>query len=240
MGQVRYWGQLALVAVFILSALLVTERRDGLGREGDGQSANFNIQALLDSPLKASRPAGDSSQQRKFRQANKVGLAKDSTSAERDSLAQNGRDWLSQLQEDEFQSGHPFQLLKDRNLLDEIVSRGVIGFARDTYRSGDFGQGLGYDIVKYEVETQDGKTHFVLAYREKTAPAQTGVGLPDLRPTSMAVLMADDEGYQIHAFQNGSEVGSVHVEQNVALREVFRRLEHSTPLLTSRDPQSVK
>lgn len=75
---------------------------------------------------------------------------------------------LSQsLEEDEILDANPFAHLSTLEPLQKIMQKGVAHFKRETFRSADFHDESGYDMLSYDIEHNDGSKSGVIAYLEK-------------------------------------------------------------------------
>lgn len=150
------------------------------------------------------------------------------------------RELLDSLLGDEFSQGNPFDSLDNVYPFALMLQKGVRSFSRDAYRSPQFMGGLGYDVVKYEVVHPDQSRSFVLAYKDKTAPAQVAIGRKDSRPVfSLFMVPQDQDQVYMSLFENGRPVTNKVVSMESALAQITARVDSST-LLSSRSPQSVR
>ena len=150
-------------------------------------------------------------------------------------LDQETKDLLSQMQADQFQSGNPYHNLSNVYPVAILLSKGVVRWNRHVFRSGDFNQEYGYDVVKYEVTHQDTSTSYILAYRDKSLDQRLWLGEEDQRPTLATFLINRGDGrvFRMH-FQNGEIIQSDNEDLSIALSNVQERVEKATPV-ASRD-----
>lgn len=143
---------------------------------------------------------------------------------------------LQRMQADEFDQGNPFLTLASVYPMALLLSRDVKSYSRGAYRSTQFLGGVGYDVVKYEVEDANGGLSFILAYKEKTAANQVAIGARDRRPTFSLFIIPQDETQVFYSlFQDGQLIENQAVPREQAVLQVTQRIEQSTPLLTARD-----
>lgn len=150
-------------------------------------------------------------------------------------LPQGAKSLIESMVSDEFDIGNPFVTIDIVYAMGLILQRGVQNFHRDAYRSPQFTQDLGYDVLKYEVVNNDGQSSFILAYKDKTGPGQTGIGLRDMRPSFAIILVPQDEGlFHLSFFAPGKPAESHNVAKEDAMKRILSHISPSTPLLTSR------
>jgi hypothetical protein len=143
------------------------------------------------------------------------------------------------MQSDEFAQGNPFYSLNNVYPVAMILDYGVKSFQRDAYRSHHFLGGMGYDVVKYQIEHSDGRFSYILAYKEKTGPDQIAIGQRDSRPTfSLFLVPQDQEHVFLNLYQDGKSVQNEVLVRDLAIRQVKAKIIEATPLLTARDPDA--
>ncbi len=151
-------------------------------------------------------------------------------------LQKPAQELINSMQDDEFDRGNPFYSLNNVYPVALIIDQGVKRFRRDAYRSSHFLGGLGYDVVKYEIEHANGARSYILAYKEKTGPNQIAIGHSDARPTfSLFVVPQDEAQVFLSLYQDGRPVQNELVDRDLGLRQVTTKVDQSTPLMTARD-----
>lgn len=145
------------------------------------------------------------------------------------------KDFLTQMQTDRFQSGNPYHNLSNIYPVALLLSKGVVHWNRHVFRSADFNQENGYDVVKYEITHDDTSTSYIFAYREKNLAERLWLGEEDKRPTLATFLVNRGDGrvFRMH-FLNGEIEQSDNVDLSVALSSIQDKVEKSTPI-ASRD-----
>lgn len=157
------------------------------------------------------------------------------------SLDTTEKSLLESLMQDEFSRGNPFDSLNNVYPLALILQKGVLSFERSAYRSPQFIGNLGYDVLKYEIQHRDQTRSHILAYKEKTAPAQVVIGSRDNRPVfSLFLVPHDQDQVYMSIFESGKPITNQVVSTEVALNSVMRRVDSSTPLLSARSSHDFK
>ncbi|MGE0763763.1 MAG: hypothetical protein AB7N80_10840 [Bdellovibrionales bacterium] len=147
---------------------------------------------------------------------------------------------IERVQSDEFNQGNPFYSMNNVYPIALILQKGVKSFNRDAYRSPQFMGGMGYDVVKYEILHTDRSKSYILAYKEKTGPDQVAIGRRDSRPVfSLFLVPHDQDQVYMSLYENGQPVTNHVVATESALSQITARVDQSTPLLSSREPQST-
>lgn len=150
-------------------------------------------------------------------------------------LPETAQKLIESMINDEFDVGNPFTSIDKIYAMGLILQRGVKSFHRDVYRSSQFTRDLGYDVLRYEVMNSDGQSSFIMAYKEKTAVGQTGIGQRDERPVFAMILVPQDEGqFHLSLFSSGQPALSQTVTKEEAMDRLLSRIDQSTPLLSSR------
>lgn len=150
-------------------------------------------------------------------------------------MDKESRELLSQMMNDKFQSGNPYHNLSNVYPVALILSKGITQWNRHVYRSSDFNQEYGYDVVKYTVTHDDTSTSYIFAYREKGADQKLWLGEEDKRPTFASFLVNRGDGRVFRMnFQNGEIEHSDNVDLSVALNSMQDKMNKATPI-ASRD-----
>jgi hypothetical protein len=71
------------------------------------------------------------------------------------------------LAQDELGEQNPFASLSTLDPLNQVFNHGVIGFTRQAYRSPDYQEEIGYDLLSYDIEQKNHTHSTVLAYLER-------------------------------------------------------------------------
>lgn len=146
-------------------------------------------------------------------------------------IDQETRELLSQMQADRFQTENPYHNLTNVYPVALILSKGVAKWNRHVFRSSDFNQEYGYDVVKYEITHDDTSTSYILAYREKSLDQRLWLGEEDQRPTLTSFLVNRGDGRVFRMnFMNGEIVQSDNVDLSVALEPLEDKVEAATPI----------
>ena len=82
------------------------------------------------------------------------------------------KDLVLQLSEDEFHSGHPFELQRQRVFWKEIVAKNILDYQRRVFRSPQFQDQTGYDLIVYELQLANDQKAFVIAKTEDASKTQ--------------------------------------------------------------------
>ena len=144
---------------------------------------------------------------------------------------QETKDLLGQMQADRFQSENPYHNLSNVYPVALMLSKGVVRWNREVYRSADFNQEYGYDVVRYQVTHQDISTSYIFAYREKSLDQRLWLGEEDQRPTLASFLINRGDGRVFRmSFVNGEITQSDSVDLSVALSNMENKVERATPI----------
>lgn len=148
---------------------------------------------------------------------------------------QETADLLRQMQADRFQTENPYHNLTNVYPVALMLSKGVSRWNRHVYRSSEFNQEYGYDVVKYEITHDDTSTSYILAYREKSLDQRLWLGEEDQRPTLTTFLVNRGDGrvFRMH-FTNGEITQSDNVDLTIGLSAIEDKIDTTTPI-ASRD-----
>lgn len=69
--------------------------------------------------------------------------------------------------QDEIAAENPFANLSTLDPLNSIYSKGILNFQRQAFRSSEYREEFGYDLLEYDIEHKDHSHSIVLAYVEK-------------------------------------------------------------------------
>jgi len=137
------------------------------------------------------------------------------------------------LEQDELKDENPFAHLSNLEPLRLLMKKGVAKFHRDTYRSPDYQEESGYDLISYEIEHTDGGKSTILAYLEKpSASIWRNVGAPDQRVAYVVFLVAQGEKTFYSAFRAGDLIEQSELSIADAQNLVAKRLSESVPFLS--------
>lgn len=142
---------------------------------------------------------------------------------------------LSQsLEQDELKDENPFAHLSSLDPLQQIMQKGVAKFHRETFRSPDYQDESGYDLVSYEIEHTDGSKSFVLAYLEKPElSAWRNIGAPDPRLTFVMFMVAGADGNSSYSFfKSGDLIEQSKLTNAEAETLVGSRISEGVPFLS--------
>ena len=150
-------------------------------------------------------------------------------------MDKESRELLNQMMADRFQSESPYHNLSSVYPVALILSKGVTSWNRHVYRSSDFNQEYGYDVVKYVITHDDTSTSYLFAYRQKTAEQRLWLGEEDKRPTLATFLVNRGDGRVFRmSFNNGDIEQSDNIDLSVALNSMQDQMKKATPI-ASRD-----
>ncbi|MBX3022259.1 MAG: hypothetical protein KF799_11355 [Bdellovibrionales bacterium] len=113
--------------------------------------------------------------------------------------------------QDEFGNVSPFGQLNTIAPLTQMMNKGVVGFNRQAYRSPQYKEEVGYDLLQYEIEHKDGSKSYVLAYLER--PLE---GNPDELVPVVIVM----QGHQGAAKQSLFRSGQLVEQGDLSLAQV--------------------
>lgn len=150
-------------------------------------------------------------------------------------MDKESRELLNQMMTDRFQSQNPYHNLSSVYPVALILSKGVTRWNRHVYRSSDFNQEYGYDVVKYVITHDDTSTSYLFAYRERNIEQRLWLGEEDKRPTLATFLVNRGDGRVFRMnFVNGDIEQSDNIDLSVALDSMQNKMNKATPI-ASRD-----
>lgn len=120
---------------------------------------------------------------------------------------------------------NPFARLSTLKPLDAVLAKGVLSFKRQAYRSPNYKEESGYDLVSYQITHPDQTSSVILAYLEPTLEG------PDAVPVVLIVLNGPEHARQA-LFRAGELTESQSVPLSVAQGMVARRLNAGVPFLS--------
>jgi hypothetical protein len=137
------------------------------------------------------------------------------------------------LEQDELKDENPFTHLSTLDPLQQIMFRGVAHFKRETFRSPDYQEESGYDLVAYEIEHTDGSKSSILAYLEKLDSTEArGVGMPDERVPFVVFVVANGESVSSSIFRGGALINQTDISPGEAEAMISHRLSLGVPFLS--------
>jgi hypothetical protein len=141
---------------------------------------------------------------------------------------------LSQsLEQDELKDENPFAHLANLDPLRQVMQRGVAKFHRETFRSPDYQDESGYDLLSYEITHTDGGKSTILAYLEKTdATIWRNVGAPDQRTVFVVFYVSSGDKMLYSYFRGGDLIEQAEVSSADAGTQVAKRLSQGVPFLS--------
>lgn len=107
------------------------------------------------------------------------------------------------LMEDELVSGNPFANLSSSEPLNGIYARGVFNFDRQTFRSSNYIDESGYDVIRYDIEHSDHTHSFILAYVESDRGLAHIGEAGAARVPVVLILSSGPAEWQNYTFRNG-------------------------------------
>lgn len=137
------------------------------------------------------------------------------------------------LLQDEFGDLAPFQDVAHSESLKEVLDKGVKRFDRQAYRSSQFVWSEGYDVVRYEIDHEDGTKSYVLAYRDSGSHEAPKVGTDkDLRDIRVLVYATENaEKMSLTRFTNGQMIVKTSgLSLDTIKTEMSQMLQNSTSL----------
>lgn len=114
--------------------------------------------------------------------------------------------------QDELGNVSPFGDLNTLVPLTNMLNKGVVSFQRQAYRSPQYKEEAGYDLVQYEVEHTDKSKSYVLAYLERPL----GDGNPDAL-VPIVIVMQAHQGAAKQSFYRG---GTLIEQGDLSLAQV--------------------
>lgn len=145
-------------------------------------------------------------------------------------LDEPSRQLVNSLESDEFGDLKPFAHLHDYLPIGEILADGVVGYTRKTYRSPRFIWKQGYDVVRYEIETENSGTITLFAFRDS---GPTPVGERDSRPVQLVLVEKNDSRVAVVTkYIDGETQPLVEASEDMQadLQNLDSVLENATPM----------
>lgn len=136
------------------------------------------------------------------------------------------------LMEDELVSGNPFANLSSSEPLNGIYARGIFNFDRQTFRSSNYIDESGYDVIRYDIEHSDHTHSFILAYVESDRGLAHIGEVRSVRVPVVLILSSGPAEWQNYTFRNGllKEHSTLKVDEAQALLDA--KLASSVPFLS--------
>lgn len=156
------------------------------------------------------------------RQRLHASLSKGATTPVADPTLERLRGHLAQ---DEIGTRNPFADLSTIEPLTLVLAKGVKGFGRQAYRSPQYKEETGYDLVSYEIQHADQTVSRVLAYLE--TPLEGGEPVP-----VVLVMRAGGEGARQSLYRSGQLIEETDVTLLQAQNRVHQRLNAGIPFMS--------
>jgi hypothetical protein len=148
-----YVGKRIAVSIFLSSAVLAIANVDTVWQEQQHRSDYSEMREAARAVLKERLPA--------------VHLESKSSGARSVSEPSMTEKLSAALAQDELGDQNPFANLSDLDPLNAIFAKGVVNFKRQAYRSPEYQEEAGYDLLEYEIEHRDHSRSTILAYLER-------------------------------------------------------------------------
>jgi hypothetical protein len=141
---------------------------------------------------------------------------------------------LSQsLEQDELKDQNPFAHLSTMEPLHQIMLKGVTKFKREVYRSPQYQDESGYDMLAYDIEHNDKSRSSLLAYLEKPdESAWRNVGAPDQRLIFVVFMVSNGERTTYSFFRGGDLIEQSDLTMAEAQTLIAHRLSTGVPFLS--------
>ncbi len=137
------------------------------------------------------------------------------------------------LEEDELHDENPFAHLSTLEPLQKIMQKGVAHFHRETFRSPDYHEESGYDLLSYEIEHTDGSKSGVMAYLEKPeAGTSTAIGAPDTRMVFVVFMVANGASSNLSFYRSGELIQQSELSTSEVQTFIAHRLSEGIPFLS--------
>jgi len=131
---------------------------------------------------------------------------------------------LSQsLEDDELLDENPFAHLSTLDPLQKLTQKGVAKFHRETFRSPDYREESGYDLLSYAVEHTDGSKSTIMAYTEK---------FDGKRAVYVVFLIGNADGSSYSYFRNGELLEQSDLTPGEANKLIAQRISQGIPFLS--------
>ena len=137
------------------------------------------------------------------------------------------------LEQDELKDENPYLHLASLEPLQEILRKGIGHFQRETYRSSDYQQESGYDVVSYIIQQKDGTVSTVLAFLEQPQKMVVqDVGAPDDRIPFVLFVVGHGAMGSYTSFCNGEQAESSELTMVEAEALISRRISSGVPFFS--------
>jgi hypothetical protein len=133
-------------------------------------------------------------------------------------------------EQDELLDSNPFAHLSALEPLQKIISKGVSKYHRETFRSPNYQEESGYDLLSYEIEHPDGAKSTILAYIDKSGSKDDNGA--DIRVQFVILMVANGESVGYSLFKGGELVEQSELSGSDVQTLVSRRLSEGIPLLS--------
>lgn len=138
------------------------------------------------------------------------------------------------LVQDELKEQNPFNTLSSSDPLNKVLDKGVLSFRREAFRSPNYQEESGYDLLAYEVTHPDKSISNIVAYLENPGSATQGrgIGAPDERAPFVMFMVAGKGKTAQYFFRNGTLIEHSDLTQGEAQAIVSRRLNTGVPFIS--------
>jgi len=137
------------------------------------------------------------------------------------------------LEQDELREENPYAHLSTLDPLKQIIQKGVAKFHRETYRSPDYQEESGYDLISYEIEHTDGTHSTILAYLEKTDPKLWhNVGVSDSRVPYVMFFISHGDKTIFASFRAGDLIEQAELSPADSKAQIAKRISQGVPFLS--------
>lgn len=137
------------------------------------------------------------------------------------------------LKQDELNDENPFDHLGNLDPLKRIIALGIVKFRRETFRSPDYQQESGYDLLSYSVSQADGSHSTILAYLDRPElNTWHNVGAPDVRIPFVAIVIGGGEQSSYNLYRNGELIEQSLLPGIEAEAIVSHKLSQGVPFMS--------
>ncbi len=137
------------------------------------------------------------------------------------------------LEQDALNDENPFAKLRDLEPVQRILRKGIAHYHRDTYRSSEYQQESGYDLVVYAIQQKDGSASTILAYLERNKILTVhDVGSADDRVSVVVFVVGEGEGSDYALYRNGDAKEQSKLSLAEAETLINRRISAGVPFFS--------
>lgn len=134
--------------------------------------------------------------------------------------------FMSNLAQAELGDRNPFSELSTLAPFERLLAKGIKGFERAVFRSDKFVGEVGYDLIHYTIQQNDGSVSEILAYLDQSLALDGSI-----EPVVIA-LVSEDRVVHYSLFRNGLLTEEGNVDVNKASTMVAQRVEASVPFMS--------